>query len=88
MTRRTIDSDPALLKLEEPWRPGDRVRRETVAPPILGKEFELRLPLAGVRLASAGLLVSSLGDEGMLTSPPSEAGRPGRDISIERRQLG
>jgi hypothetical protein len=66
MTRQRFDSDPVPRKLKEPWRLGDRVQLEmAVSLPVPGKEFELRLPLAGMRLASAGFLVSSSKDVGL-----------------------
>jgi hypothetical protein len=57
-----LNSDPAILRHPVLWMLGGRVHLETVAPPVLGKEFEWQLTLAGVRLDSAGLFFAATPD--------------------------
>ena len=54
-----LNFDPANLKRLVPWMLGGRVHLETVAPPVLGKEFEWQLILAGMSLDSAGLFFAA-----------------------------
>ena len=57
-----LNSDPAILMRLALWMLGGRVHLETGAPPVLGKEFEWQLILAGMSLDSAGLFFAAASD--------------------------
>jgi hypothetical protein len=56
---------------------GDRVHLETVAPPVLGKEFKWQLILASMSLDSAGLFSAATSDaadsRNLQKTPPLQA---------------
>jgi hypothetical protein len=72
-----LNSDPAILKRLALWMLGDRVHLETVAPPVLGKEFEWQLILAGMSLDSAGIFFAATSDaadsRNLQKTPPLQA---------------
>jgi len=72
-----LNFDPAILKHLVPWLSGSRAHLETVAPPVLGKEFECQPILAGVSLDSAGLFFAATSDaadsRNLQKTPPLQA---------------
>ena len=72
-----LNSDPAILRHLVLWMLGGRVQLETVAPPVLGKEFEWQLILAGMSLDSAGLFFAATSDaadsRNLQKTPPLQA---------------
>ncbi len=72
-----LNSDPAILKRLALWMLGGRVHLETGAPPVLGKEFEWQLILAGMSLDSAGLFFAAASDaadsRNLQKTPPLQA---------------
>jgi hypothetical protein len=74
-----LNSDSAILRRLALWMLGGRVHLETVAPPVLGKEFEWQLILAGMSLDSAGLFfaaASHAADSRNLQKTPPLQARP------------
>jgi len=73
----SLNFDPAILKHPVPWLSGSRAHLETVAPPVLGKEFEWQPILAGVSLDSAGLFFAATSDaadsRNLQKTPPLQA---------------
>ena len=74
-----LNSDPAILMRLALWMLGGRVHLETGAPPVLGKEFEWQLILAGMSLDSAGRFfaaTSHAADSRNLRKTPPLQARP------------